>query len=226
MKNKAGFCRAVEGEREVLATTRQESRAKVEKRMDDDGNESRVIVGYAAVYYREGEAGTVYMLWDDFEERIMPGAFDRAISEKHDARGLFNHDSNNLLGRVSSGTMTLSVDDIGIRYEIPVDPEDSDSVRVASKIARGDLTGSSFAFVPRRVTYVEIDEMVVRQVEDVDLYDVGPVTWPAYDGTSAGMRSADAKEIRDDFDRWKADREAERLPDDVDVALSLVRCRE
>ena len=74
------------------------------------------IIGYASVFY-DGTAGTQYELWDDTFERIMPGAFDRALKED-DCRALVNHDANNLLGRTASGTLRLSIDKTGLRYEI------------------------------------------------------------------------------------------------------------
>jgi uncharacterized protein len=160
---------------------------KVDRRADDKSS----IKGLAAVYYREGEPGTEYWLWDDMVERIMPGAFDRAIKEQHDARGLFNHDADQLLGRVSAGTLSLSLSSEGLAYDIPFDKADPDHQRVASKIDRGDVNGSSFAFIARAVTWEEqkLDDgsyLYIRQIKDLDLFDVGPVTWPAYEGTSAG----------------------------------------
>ena len=59
--------------------TLQQSRAKVRVEKREDGK--RFIKGYAAVYYREGDKGTEYALWDDLFERILPGAFDEAIKD-------------------------------------------------------------------------------------------------------------------------------------------------
>jgi HK97 family phage prohead protease len=75
----------------------------------------KAIVGYGAVFYSDTDPGTEYWLWGDVVERISPGAFDRALKERHDARGLFNHDPSNLLGRVTNGTMRLSVDRKGLK---------------------------------------------------------------------------------------------------------------
>ena len=178
------------------------------------------ITGYAAVFYREGEAGTQYSLWDDLVERIAPGAFDRALKEKHDARGLYNHDPANLLGRVSSGTTRLSVDAKGLKYEIDL-PGTRAGQDVEALIERGDLSGSSFAFLPRKVTYTVGDNGDVRTIEDVDLFDVGPVTYPAYEGTSVGMRSGD-KASRDEYEAWKRrNREVASVLLSLDIDESL-----
>lgn len=181
-------------------TSREAAPVELEKR--DDG--SRAIVGYGAVYYRDGDDGTEYWLWDDMVERIMPGAFDRALDDGDDARGLFNHDPSNLLGRVSSGTMQLSVDDTGLRYEIPVDENDSDHMRVVAKIERGDLTGSSFAFMVDEMIWEENNDTLIRWIKSVTLRDTGPVTYPAYEGTTSGLR---AEELRAEYRAQRDDAE-------------------
>ena len=165
----------------------------------------QVISGYSAVFYKAGDKGTEYRLWEDLVERIREGAFDRAIKEKHDVRGLFNHDPNNLLGRSTSGSCTYSVDKVGLKYEITVDPEDPDHQRVLAKIKRGDLTGSSFAFRPTKVTWEDNEGAdSVRWIEDLNLYDVGPVTYPAYEASTTGLRSEDGRSfVEEEYRLWK-----------------------
>lgn len=170
---------------------------KVVSERADTTSDGKVIRGYAAVFFNPNDPeGTQYALWSDILERVMPGAFDRAIKEKHDARGLFNHDANWLLGRVSSGTVRLSVDSVGLKYEIDQNDSDPQWQSVAAKIDRGDITGSSFGFVVTKATWLEEKDadgstIWMRQIEDVELYDVSPVTWPAYTGTSAGRMDGD-----------------------------------
>lgn len=186
MEKRAGMIQPGAGH-ECRSLRRDLAGVRVDKRADNKSS----FKGLAAVYYREGEPGTEYWLWSDMVERIMPGAFDRAINEQHDARGLFNHDANQLLGRVSADTLSLSLNSDGLAYEIPFDQADPDHQRVAAKIDRGDVNGSSFAFIARAVVWEEVKQedgsyLYIRTIKDVDLYDVGPVTWPAYEATSAG----------------------------------------
>lgn len=167
---------------ELRVVPQERSHATIEAR----GEGREVISGYGAVYYRDGEQGTEYQLWDDMFERIMPGAFDRAIRED-DVRGLFNHDPDHLLGRTASGTMRLSSDKNGLRYEI--DPPDTSVGRdVRESMRRGDLSGSSFAFHVTEQTWREEkrgnQKVTIREVRGVRLFDVGPVTFPAYDATT------------------------------------------
>lgn len=179
--------------------------ARVAKRADG----SQVITGYAAVFYRADDPGTEYQMWSDLVERIAPGAFDVT----QDVRGLFNHDPSMVLGRSSANTMRLSVDQTGLRYEI--DMADTTIAKdVAESIHRGDVTGSSFGFLPTKIEW-EHDEkrrVDIRTIRAVDLYDVGPVTFPAYESTTAGVRSDDdRRELIESRNRWRMQQEEVRV---------------
>ena len=175
----------------------------------DSGDQSGQIHGYGAVYY-DGTPNTEYELWPGMVERIMPGAFSRAVNQKDDARALFNHDTNMVLGRVSAGTLRLFDDNRGLRYEI--DPGETSVYRdVSAFIKRRDVQGSSFAFLvtdeqPRKENGIRI-----REIRGVELFDVGPVTFPAYESTSTGLRARgqmdDAKAF---FERMEADERRRR----------------
>lgn len=146
------------------------------------------IAGYAAVFNKRSD-----LLGGFFVELIAPGAFDDVLTQ--DTRGLFNHDPNYLLGRTTSGTLRLSVDERGLAYEI--DTPDTLTIRdlVVAPIARGDMSGSSFAMrvAPGGDTWHEEDGVVVRTIYKVaELRDVGPVSFPAYPDSSAAQRSLDA----------------------------------
>lgn len=210
----------------------QSARTKptVESRADDSGK--KMIVGYAAVFHDPSDAGTQYRLWGNAVERIMPGAFDAAIAED-DVRGLTNHDANWLLGRTKSKTVRLSVDKIGLRYEIDV-PDTQAGHDTLISLERGDLDGSSFAFdvygKRGRVQWVEevIDSvsLEVREIHECELYDVGPVTFPAYGSTTSGVRSAEAVELRSEYDAWRRSLAAESEDaSDIDVAIAEAELR-
>lgn len=146
------------------------------------------IVGYTAVF---GVRTTIPSMFGEFEEVIDKGAFRRAIREKQDVRALRNHDADNLLGRTTSKTLRIEEDDIGLKIE--VDPPDTTIGRdTVESIRRGDLSGMSFAFVVRAEKWIngEDGQPDLRIIKDVDLYDVGPVTYPAYEQTSADLREA------------------------------------
>lgn len=198
----------------------QQQRAGVTVETRADGG--KFIIGYGAVFYRAGDPGTEFVLWDDAYgkavERIQPGAFDAAL-RLDDVRGLKNHDPNYLLGRTKSGTMKLSVDERGLKYAISA-PDTQVARDAMTEIARGDMSGSSFAFAIRdggqRWTY-EYDkdgrETATRDLLNLELFDVSPVAFPAYEGTTTGIRSrpdAAKDEARASYEADKYAKEAER----------------
>ena len=141
------------------------------------------ITGYAAVFY-DGTPGTEFELPGGVRERISRSAFDRAVHED-DVVGLFNHDLNQLLGRTSAGTLRLSIDSRGLRYDIEPGETTLHSY-VSSLQKRGDLTGSSFGFNVKKQSIRKDGDIYVRELEDVELFDVGPVVMPAYEATANG----------------------------------------
>ena len=172
------------------------------------------IVGYAAVYNR------LSLDLGGFKEEILPGAFDRILSKRgKDVVALFNHDSNIVLGRTSSGTLELSSDDKGLRYVVtpPVSRAD-----VLELIQRRDVRGSSFAFTvdAKNESFRTGDDgKAIRQIREVSgLFDVGPVLNPAYVQTSAGVA------LRS-YEAWLATQETPAAPEVVaEIAKrSLVR---
>jgi HK97 family phage prohead protease len=163
----------------------------VETRAGDDeaGAEVSELVGFAALYNVE----TVIGGW--FREVIAPGAFDRALAENQDVRALWNHDPNFILGRTKNGTLKLDAQPAGLSIRIdPLRSSLTDSF-VAS-IARGDVDEMSFAF---RVNGSEGEkwedpenygDLPLRTLLDLDVYDVAPVTYPAYSNTQISARAA------------------------------------
>lgn len=154
-----------------------------EMRMEGD-EESRKVVGYAAVYNSDSEE-----MWG-FKERIAPGAFEAALGD--DVRALFNHDANMLLARTKSGTLKLSSDERGLKYEFEA-PKTTAGNDLLEMLKRGDVSQSSFAFTVDEERWDEkTGQKPIRTIMKVKrLYDVSPVTYPAYPDTTAAKRSLD-----------------------------------
>ncbi len=156
----------------------------VEMRADSEG---RTVEGYAALTDVMADLG-----W--YREKIMPGAFDNA--DISDVRALFNHDSNFLLARSKSNTLTVTVDEKGLYYRFDM-PETPMGDNILAMIRRGDLTQSSFAFTVSKTSWrwesdnddLDKDERTIEAIDVV--YDVAPVTFPAYEDTSVSARSAE-----------------------------------
>lgn len=170
-----------------------------------------VMTGHASVFDQwttlyEGR----YWTW---REKVNPGAFANALKEGVDCRALFNHDANFVLGRTTSGTLSLEEDPTGLMIQCSL--PDTQTVRdlVVSPIKRGDVSGMSFAFDVRKgdtqtrtenpdgsIVYENGGERVTirregdreieeRELLDLDIHDVSPVTYPAYPGTDVSARS-------------------------------------
>jgi len=153
----------------------------VELRAAEDG---AGIVGYAAVFNSESR-----LIGGAFKEVILPGAFKRAVVED-DVRALWNHDQNYVLGRTKSGTLRLREDDHGLHTE--TDPPDTQWARdFRESIRRGDVDQMSFSFkVPEGGDrWEQRGRELVRYVSEVELFDISPVTFPAYEATSVSARA-------------------------------------
>lgn len=121
-----------------------------------------------------------------FTEIIRPGAFSRAIRENQDVLCLFNHNPSAVLGRTRSGTLRLSQDRVGLYFECDT-PGSQIGRDVHTLIQRGDISSCSFSFSAASDDWSR--DFKQRQLLDVDLFDVSPVTFPAYPATSVDARS-------------------------------------
>lgn len=157
---------------------------KIERRADD--SKAITLRGHAAVFNSLSED------LGGFREQIIPGAFKEAI-ETDDIRALFNHDPNFVLGRNRANTLTLAEDARGLA--IAITPPDTQVARdLITSMERGDITQMSFAFriKPNGEDWAKNDDGIwIRSVKRVRLYDVSPVTYPAYTATDIAVRSLD-----------------------------------
>lgn len=140
----------------------------------------RQIVGHAAVFDTITDLG-----W--FKERVARGAFAESI-QRDDIRALFNHDPNYVLGRNTAGTLRLSEDDKGLYFEIDL-PDTQFARDLYTSIQRGDINQCSFGFVTLDEGWETVDGEIVRALRKVQLWDVSPVTYPAYPTTDASVRA-------------------------------------
>lgn len=170
-----------------------ERRYVAEVRKAEDDPESRRVTGYAAVF---GSSSLPLMDWDhgEFEEVIDRNAFTGVIEES-DVFAVLNHDnSRGILGRSVNGTgsLSLSVDDHGLRYEFDA-PRTALGDELLEGLRRGDITASSFAFSVQDERWEEQEDKTYKRtiLKIGRLYDVSPVYNPAYPDTSVAQRSLD-----------------------------------
>jgi HK97 family phage prohead protease len=129
----------------------------------------------------------------DFVERIKAGAFRRALERAEDVRILLNHDYSRDLGGIKDGNLELYEDSIGLHARATITDKE-----VVDQARKGELVGWSFGFTDRDVTKGEENGITVRNVKDLDLYEVSLINRsrvPAYDGTLVAVRTADDNTI-------------------------------
>jgi HK97 family phage prohead protease len=148
-----------------------------------------VAAGYAAMFNK------ISQNLGGFVEQVAPGAFTKTIQEQ-DIRALFNHDENQVLGRLAPGTLRLEEDGTGLAYEIDL-PDTSAGRDVAKLLERQDVSGSSFGFRTIDDEWGETETgFPLRTLKQVSLRDVGPVTFPAYTDSTSALRSlAEARSL-------------------------------
>lgn len=135
-----------------------------------------------------------------FRERIDRGAFRKVLATGPDVRALFNHDINYPLARatVADGPGSLRMKEVpkGLDYEFePTGTTYANDLRI--NMEAGVVTQSSFAFRVAKGgdTWDEDEETgaLIRTIHEFsDLYDVSPVTDPAYPQATVGIRSGDS----------------------------------
>lgn len=164
--------------------------AKIERRMLDVAelrvdaqDDQRTLRGYAAVF--DSMSQPLF----GFREVIRKGAFKKTVRES-DIRALWNHDPNYVLGRKSARTLRLEEDDKGLLTRI-FPPSTQWANDLMHSIERGDVSQMSFGFqvVKDRWGQAGADGLPVRELLEVRLLDVSPVTFPAYQQTEVHVRA-------------------------------------
>lgn len=179
--------------------------------------------------WKGGGAAVVYNSRSEnlggFVEIIRAGALHDVLARDPDTRALFNHDSNQVLGRTRSGTLRLEDSETELDYEFDA-PDTSYARDLRVLLERGDVSQSSFAFrvAPDGAEWDEDPDtgLLLRVVHRFSaLYDVSPVTYPAYPAASSGLRSVEpAPEGERDDDATSA---PERREDEYDAAAVQAR---
>lgn len=185
-------------------------------RQQEDGSKGRTITGYAAKFDTWSEP-----IYGWFVEKIARGAFEK--TDMSDVIMVFNHDISGVLARTTSGTLKLSVDETGLRFEFEA-PDTSLGNDMLELVKRGDISKCSFKFVVETDEWryaddankLEYDERTVKAI--ARLYDVSLVTYPAYKDTEASVREHLEQRKRDALTPPKVDTSSR---DRVATVLSL-----
>lgn len=157
----------------------------IEERSEDP---QKYATGVGIVYDKEVE------LWPGFREKIRPGAFDEDLKNSVEIKSFYNHDANQVLSTTrSSPALQLMNTDKDLRYKSPIPPT-SYGDDLAINLQRKNVRGSSFSFsIAKDGDVLTRDEKGVyhREIIRGNLYEIGPVTNPAYGHTTASLRSTE-----------------------------------
>ena len=126
-----------------------------------------------------------------FKEKIARSAFEDC--DLSDVIMCFNHNVDDILARTISGTLNLSVDDIGLRFsfEAPNTTRGNDMLEL---VHRGDINKCSFKFIVEADEWLYADEKNGLEYDErtilkfSKLIDVALVVFPAYKDTEASVR--------------------------------------
>lgn len=185
---------------------------------DSEGKDTRTIEGYAIVFEKESRVMFDPQKKRFFVEVIKRGAVTEDDFKKWDIKALMEHNKSRLLARSfnGSGTLQLSVDDYGVKYRFDA-PNTVEGDNAIEMIRRKDIFGSSFAYTAdekQNVSYRRKDDgVLLREVNRLyRMYDVSPVSDPAYFGTDVNVRSLDEFFENEDNknEDWKKDVEQTR----------------
>ena len=174
----------------------------LELRMDGD---KQTVVGYGAVFNSmSNDLG-------GFREYISPEAFEGRMED--DVRFLFNHDPNYVLARTTNGTLRMSVDEKGLRYEADM-PNTSTARDLVELLKNGTVNQSSFAFIVEDDSWEVKDGINIRTINKVSrLYDLSSVVYPAYSeaSSSVALRSMEQWQEKEEAKKLEESLEAEKL---------------
>jgi HK97 family phage prohead protease len=174
----------------------------------DTAGKIKKLNGVAAVYSKPADIGGY------FEEVIFPGAFRSVLSRKLDTRLLFNHNPDQILARTTNGTLRLYNAAVGLVFWGNLLETDPLSDGLAARIRRRDVTGCSFAFTVARDFWElqpgKADRRIIFEINE--LFDVGPVTYPAYVETTVAVVYEDrAAEAAAEYARFSEEFEEEEI---------------
>ena len=162
--------------------------------VSDDG---RTLYGHFSMFNNFYEINSAYE--GRFLERIAPGAFADTLQRNGDRiKVLYDHGMDPQLGNKPLGTIrSMGEDKQGAYYEVALIDTDYNRNFIIPATQAG-LLGSSFRFRvvdekwddPRRATAANPERLPERTITKLEVFEFGPVTFPANPAATAAVRSA------------------------------------
>ena len=181
----------------------------------DEATGEPTITGYAAVW---DSISSVPMKAPDgrpYFERIARGAFSEFLLDPTVAC-FWDHKTDKILGRVGAGTLDRAEDDHGLRFTCRP-PRTSYAADLLQSIERRDVWGCSLGFFKRADEWTrDANDRLIRTITKARLFEVSPVSIPAYRETGVALRSLAA---------WESREQAAEVADPGTLALTRARLR-
>jgi HK97 family phage prohead protease len=149
-----------------------------EVRAEGDG---MTFTGYASVFNSPSED------LGGFVEYVAPGAFKRSLQSRNEVKLLWNHDSGEPLASLRGGTMQLVEDERGLKVTAQL-PNTTRGRDIAELLRTKVIDSMSFGFNVIKDSWSRDGQ--TRTLESVRLFEVSVVSFPAYEATTAQVRSA------------------------------------
>jgi HK97 family phage prohead protease len=148
-----------------------------EVRAEGDG---MTFTGYASVFNSPSQD------LGGFIEYVAPGAFKRSLQSRNEVKLLWNHDAGEPLASLRGGTMQLVEDEIGLKVTAQL-PNTTRGRDVAELLRTKVIDSMSFGFNVIRDSWSRDGQ--TRTLESVRLFETSIVSFPAYESTTASVRS-------------------------------------
>lgn len=157
--------------------------------VEDEKEEKLYLEGYFIRYGEETE------LFEGCYEEVRSGAARESL-KTNDIRCLFNHDTGSVLGRTGNGTLILREDEKGVYGKVEINQKDPQAMSVYAKVMRGDIDACSFGFYIDDESKEKRNNGIKFFLEKVDVFEVSPVTFPAYPQTEVTARTKDVERFK------------------------------
>jgi len=148
-----------------------------EVRAEGDG---MTFTGYASVFNSPSQD------LGGFIEYVAPGAFKRSLQSRNEVKLLWNHDAGEPLASLRGGSMQLVEDEVGLKVTATL-PQTSRGKDVAELLRLKTIDSMSFGFNVIKDTWSRDGQ--TRTLDSVRLFEVSIVSFPAYEATTAQVRS-------------------------------------
>ncbi len=172
-----------------------------------EDTEEKVISGYINKFNTRSQ----YM---GFYEEVAKGAFDKTLADGHNIYAMYNHNSDMILGSTRSGSLKLNTDNIGLHFELRINPNISYASDIAELVKSGDLEGCSFGFWVTDDEWTRTEDKIdLRIIKELELIEVTITPFPAYLDSEASCRSFELhnKEVEKTKELRKLEKEIELL---------------